>query len=216
MKTCYVITGLINNADVIPLINEYSSVQYKIISTWNDQDIHSIEQLKNNGFIIVQDDYPKNNKQTNYQSKAIYNGCMKAKELNCTHVIRMRTDIECDNTFHFLNLLNNNFFNEDKLVSFCGIETIQDGVYFFDVMVAGEVNKMLEFFKNEQSIDDNRYIEKYLLEMYLNKTNITRADVKSIFNFCYLACRRLDIHFYFDKYNTEIINNHCNQSFVWD
>jgi hypothetical protein len=214
MKTCYVITGIIDKYDINLLIEFYSNIQDKIISTWNNQDTTLIDELKNNGFIIIQDDYPINNKQTNYQSKAVNNGCLKAKELGYSHVIRMRTDIHCDKTYLFLNLLINEYFNKDKLVCFSGIET-NDGVYFYDVMIGGEVNKVLDFFKNDQSMDDNRYIEKYLLEMYLDKTDITREDVKSIFNFCYLNCRMLDIKFYFFKKNMEIINDYCNRDFIW-
>lgn len=214
MNTCFVITGLIDSFFTPLLIESYKNSTNKIVSTWNNQDPILIKSLKENGFHIIQDEYPTINKQTNYQSKAIYNGCVEAKKLGYTHVIRMRTDIISDDIDKFYILLNEQFLNKDKFVSFCGIETF-DGIYFYDVMIGGQVNKMLDFFKNEQVLEDTRYIEKYLLEMYLHKTDPTREDIKSIFNFCYQHCEMLDIHFYFYKYEMEIIYYYCTLPFVW-
>lgn len=212
--TCYVITGLIHKEYLKLLIESYKDIKHKIVSTWYDQDEKSLNKLRENNFLVVQDNYPKNNKQTNYQSKAIYNGCLKAKELGFKYVIRMRTDIICNKSVEFVNLLKTQYFPKNKMVSFCGIET-QDGVYFYDVMIAGKIDEVTDFFKNEQSMDDNRYIEKYLLEMKLNKTNITRDDVVSIFNFCYKSCEKSAIYFLFLKYDMEIITTYCNYLFVY-
>jgi len=213
-ETCIVITGLINEEYVSYLLETYKNVKNKIISTWLDQDKILIEMLRNNKFIIVQDNFPINNTQTNYQSKAIRNGCLKAKELGYKYVIRLRTDMISDSIVLFIQLLEKEFFPKEKLVSFCGIET-QDGVYFYDIMIGGRAEQIFEFFKNEQSIEDTRYIEKFLLESYLDKMNITREDVKGIFNFCFLHCCLLEIEFFLLKYKFNIINEYCTKSFVW-
>ena len=212
--TCFVITGLIEEEYIPSLIKSYEKISHKIISTWINQDENLIQILRTNGFIIVQDNCPIINKQTNYQSKAIHNGCLKAQELGYKYIIRLRTDMISSKSDTFVELLETKFFPNEKLVSFCGIET-QDGIYFYDIMVAGLVSQMLEFFKNEQSIEDNRYIEKFLLESYLNKTDITRDDVRKIFNFCNVECHINRIEFFLIKYQLYIINEYCLYSFIW-
>ena len=213
-STCFVITGLIEEEFIPFLIKSYENIHHKIISTWVNQDESLIEMLKMNGFIIVQDKYPVNNKQTNYQSKAIHNGCLKAKELGYKYVIRLRTDMIVFKTETFVELLETEFFPKEKLVSFCGIETC-DGIYFYDLMVAGKTEQMLEFFKNDQTMEDNRYIEKFLLESSLNKTDITRDDVRKVFNFCNVECGFNNVEFFLIKYQQFIINEYCLYSFIW-
>ena len=86
--TCFVITGLIEEEYIPSLIKSYEKISHKIISTWINQDENLIQILRTNGFIIVQDNCPIINKQTNYQSKAIHNGCLIAQELGYKYVIR--------------------------------------------------------------------------------------------------------------------------------
>jgi hypothetical protein len=114
----------------------------------------------------------------------------------------------------FIELLEKDFFPKEKLVSFCGIET--DITYFYDIMVAGSTIQVIEFFKNDQTMEDNRCIEMFLLESKLNKTDITRDDVREVFNFCYKECRSLGIEFFLIKYQHCIINDYCYCSFIWD
>lgn len=216
MATCVVITGLIRYDYINPLLTTYRNYPNKIISTWNNQDINLISLLQQQGFIIVQDNYPEVCNTTNYQSRAILNGCKKAQELGYKYIIRMRTDIDCNDFNLFSNMLNEKYLNNStKLVSFAGIETPCSGIYFYDVMIAGNTNSMLVLFKSEQSEKDTRYVEKYILETYAGKQNLSRAEVRDIFNFCYLECRHYGLRFNFPKKGFEIIQQYCNEGFIW-
>lgn len=214
MNTFLVITGLIKEEYIQYLISSYKDVNHKIISTWYNQDKKLIKYLEDNNFIIVLDDYPLNNTSTNYQCRAIHNGCLKAKELGANYIIRMRTDVSSYNTISFINLLEEEFFPKDKLISFCGLET-NDGIYFYDLMVAGKVNQMIDFYKHYQYFGDNRYNEKFLIESSINKSISSREDIRQLLNFCGSRCRDKNIHFYFNKYRYDVINDYCNRYYSW-
>ena len=215
-----VITGIIDtNIDI--LLNTYKSYNNKIISTWNNQNKDYIKILEENNFIIVLNDYPVNNNSTNYQIKASHAGCLKAKELGFEYVIRMRSDVNCNNFNLFIeSLYNSNFFNKEKLISFSGMKyhgnPTDTRVCIMDNMIGGYINNMIEFYGTLQESGDNRFPEEYLQENYLKKNNITTIDILNKFNFCYDICKNNNITFFIAKcYNWEFINWRCIQADAW-
>ena len=89
--TCVVITGLLEDNFIQPLIEMYKEVPHKIISTWKDQP--HIDDLRNERFVIQLNDYPSYRNSTNYQTVNIREGCLLAKNMGFNYIVRMRTDL---------------------------------------------------------------------------------------------------------------------------
>ena len=51
--TCVVISGLLTEEYVNNLLITYSSVNNKLITTWENQPQNLIEKLRDNGFILI-------------------------------------------------------------------------------------------------------------------------------------------------------------------
>ena len=77
-----------------------------------------------------------------------------------------------------------------------------------------------------QPIKDERYPEKFLMENYSNKVNLTKEDIRDIFNFSLSACIENNIEFIWyrpPQWKTplrtipdmRIINEYCKDTFIW-
>ncbi len=207
--TCIVITGVVESSYVEPLIDMYKDIPNKIISTWKDQP--HINDFIENGFITVLNDYPSHRNCTNYQTVNIRQGCLKAQELGFNYVIRMRTDLICNDTKLFIDSIEELY--KEKITVLCAIQTTI--FYYVDFFVAGPIKEMLRFFNKEQKPEDKRFVEQYWMEEYFNKTNITFEEFKQEINMCLTTLRNNNIDMELISKNWgKIISKYCNQDFI--
>ena len=170
--TCVVITGLLRDEFIQPLIEMYKEVPHKLISTWKDQP--HIDELKKYGFIIRLNDYPSYRNCTNYQTVNIREGCLLAKSLGFSYVIRMRTDLICNDVVKFMGCIKHLYKEKITVLGF-----IQTSLfYIIDFFVAGPTNEILLVFNEEQKEGDKRFVEQYWMEEYFNKKDLTFTDLK--------------------------------------
>jgi len=177
--TCFVITGLIpaNKDYMLPLLDLYKDVKNKILSTWEDQPW--LEVFERNGFRVILNEYPFYKNSTNYQTVCIREGCIVAEELGFKYVIRMRTDLICNDITKFLNSMP---LDNNKL---CVLGFVQTHTfYIIDFFMGGLTQEMLKIFNKEQTEDDVRFVEQYWMEEYFGKT-LTYEDAKNNINTCY-------------------------------
>jgi hypothetical protein len=210
--TCVVISGLLTDEYVNNLLITYSSVNNKIITTWENQPQNLIEKLRDNGFIIVLNkplviaEYNQHSSAL-VQTTAIKSGVIKASELGFKYAIRMRSDITCNDFILFCKVIENKY--KEKITALCGILN-----YFYDAVIAGPIEDMLKFYKNTPLDEDIRGPERFLMEEYMEDTNTTVEQFKTKVYFCLEEVRRSGITMYFISKRWEIINDYCRRDFV--
>jgi hypothetical protein len=123
-----------------------------IISTWEDEICESSSFSK-----IVKSSYPTiaGNKNCNLQFKSTYEGCVLAKKLGYTQVIKIRSDIlipEYERLLDLLDLSKLNFFSFHNW----------DGGYYGDYIIGGPIDEMLLLFEKFDYVE-NIPPEKMLL-----------------------------------------------------
>lgn len=91
MKIGVVVTGLLNSNTNLILLDLLKKFDIVIYSTWINQSL----DLINEDVIVLKNEYPENFgiENRNVQRYATYIGLMKAKELNCTHILKWRSDL---------------------------------------------------------------------------------------------------------------------------
>lgn len=214
---CFVITGLLKSEYILDLIKTYSGVENKIISTWKDQNVEYINLLKENGFLIVLNDLPKYDNhsfqqiQTIYQNTTIESGCMKALELGFEYVIRMRTDVTCNDIKLFRNILSE--FDRSKISVFSAID-YGYSFYFLDLMLAGKISNILRMVSPEVSNKDERFVEKIWMDNYTGENITDLGKFKWYFNTCLTDCRKNQLDFYWHNHSQFLISCYCNSSFI--
>ena len=191
--TCVIITGLLRNEFISPLIEMYKDVPNKIISTWKDQP--QTDTLRDNGFIIKLNDYPSYRNCTNYQTVNIREGCILAKNLGFKYVIRMRTDLICNDMIKFMGCINHLYRERITVLGFINLTSF----YIIDFFIAGNIDEMILIFNKEQKEDDKRFVEQYWMEEYLGKNDLKHFDLKQKLHTC------LDI-LYSNNIDMEIIS----------
>lgn len=213
-KTCFIITGFLEKKYVDNIIEIYKDEKNKIISTWIEQDIDLINNLKLNNFIVVQSEKPSIETSSIVQSKAIINGINKAKELGFTHAIRTRIDLHCNNITLLKQIFINKYLFEAKLSCLTGIED-NNKIYYFDFIIGGSLENLHNFFfikdNTIKNTDVRDFPEKRWAKSYLNKSeeeNLTREDIKQIFNFFINDCKEKNISFIWLKTNENIITEY--------
>ena len=207
--TCVVITGILRDEFIQPLINMYKEVPHKIISTWKDQP--HIDELKNNGFIIRLNDYPSYRNCTNYQTVNIREGCLLAKSLGFSYVIRMRTDLICNDVVKFMGYIKHLYKEKITVLGFIQTSLL----YIIDFFVAGPTNEILLVFNEEQKEGDGRFVEQYWMEEYFNKKDLTFSDLKERLYSCLPVLQENNIEMELISKNWgKIIGKYCNQNII--
>ena len=211
--TCIIITGLILDAYIDSLLFTYRDIKNKMIVTWKDQDNKLLQKLENNGFMIVLNDYPKKKCSVNYQTKNIYTGLLKAKDMYFKYIIRMRTDVYSDDFLKFMGVIRHLYIEKFSCICgqgfkrgfFNGVDHISWNVnYFQDFCIAGPVDKIIPMFIKEQSLEDHRFPEIFWLHTYFNKEDMTADEIKHAFNFFITLMETNKIIFYWIKDNTRV------------
>jgi len=226
---CIIITGLIIPGYINELINTYKNIKNKIISTWIDQDSSLINTLRENGFIILLNDYPQRKSTFNFQFTQMKFGILKAKELGFKYVLRFRTDtyikrfnygndniklikdiysVNNDNIPSNIELKNNN----DKLLQFINCTK---NLYNKITFICGELCHNINIHPSELisfgPVDELLLIvcdnesnfdgmwEKVYLDQYFKKSSTTISEYKSRINSCIIECVNNNIDFFWDR-----------------
>ncbi len=207
--TCVVITGILRDEFIQPLIEMYKEVPHKIISTWKDQT--HIDELKNNGFIIQLNDYPSYRNCTNYQTVNIREGCLLAKSLGFSYVIRMRTDLICNDVVKFMGCIKHLYKEKITVLGFIQTSLL----YIIDFFVSGPINEILLVFNEEQKEGDGRFVEQYWMEEYFNKKDLTFTDLKERLYTCLPVLQEKKIEMELISKNWgKLIGKYCNQDII--
>lgn len=207
--TCVVITGLLRDNFIQPLIEMYKEVPHKIISTWKDQP--HIDDLRNERFVIQLNDYPSYRNCTNYQTVNIREGCLRAKRLGYSYVIRMRTDLICNDMLKFMNCIDHLYKERITVLGY-----IQTSLfYIIDFFIAGPINEMLLVFNEEQKEGDERFVEQYWMEEYFNKKDLTLTEIKERIYSCLRVLKDNNIEMEIISKNWgKIIGKYCEQNII--
>jgi hypothetical protein len=187
----------------------YKDVPNKIISTWKDQP--QTDALRDNGFIIKLNDYPSYRNCTNYQTVNIREGCILAKNLGFKYVIRMRTDLICNDMIKFMGCINHLYRERITVLGFINLTSF----YIIDFFIAGNIDEMILIFNKEQKEDDKRFVEQYWMEEYLDKNDLKHFDLKQKLHTCLDILHSNNIEMELISKNWgKIIGEYCNQNII--
>lgn len=223
--TIILITGQLNANFTDRLIESYKNISNKLISTWKDTPSELIEKLKNDNFIILLNDeeYLKNDQHKhNRQLLPIRNGILEAEKLGFKYVMRSRTDIFSNDIDKYL--MKTRSMYKDKLTFIAGIKNVKWGIYFLDIIVSGEISKMLSMFVIKEPKNKKAY-ELYLIEMYTKKNKINAEELNQNFSFSLNTCLENEIEFIWvrdGKWKTpkrtipdmKVIKEYCDDNFI--
>ena len=136
-------------------------------------------------------------------------------------VLKTRFDVLSFDYNKYIELIYKLYPNKITVIS--GIQT--HTIYFLQILEYGNISDMCRFY-TLQPINDRRYAEKFLMETYSNKVNLTRNDISDIFNFSLTACIENNIEFIWHRPpnwksplrtipDMRVINEYCKDTFIW-
>ena len=219
-KTAILFTGIIHSQTFDLLMEQTRTMNNKFASIWANESPEYIVKLRNNNFEIIYNDI-KQQELYKPQFITVLNGLHYLKENGYEYILRTRFDIVSPDYNKYLELIRNVY--PEKITVITGIETSR--IYFLDVIVSGNINDMCDFFKL-QPIHDQRYYEKFLIENYSKKTNLTKEEIRNIFNFSLSDCIVNNIEFIWYRPNSwksplitcpdmRVIKEYCKNAFIW-
>ena len=199
MKLFTILTGLLTKHRILELHLDKSKT---VISTWHSQKTVG-KELEDAGFSVVYDDEPPApyNNQVNRQAKAIMNGIQYAKAQGATHILRVRTDMYCNDLAKLNDLLMSKYEDSYKLAVLCGILIHVPHYYYLDVLFFGRIELFSTLFGTQQEPTDRRSPEIFWAETRLQSPATTSQDYRSIFNFFGLDCKETGIDWYWYRLN---------------
>jgi len=220
-KCAIILTGYVCPEFLDAIIKNLESIPDKIASIWENENTAYIERLKANGFLIVISKLQEQCESNIPQLVTIKNGITFAKDIGYGYVLRNRFDVISNDFNKYLKLTQSLF--KEKIVLLSGIHTSE--LYFLDIIVSGPINEMAKFYSLQNKCDD-RFIEKFLLENYLNKENLNKDDIRTSFYFSLNICIDNSIEFVWRRSeawknelrtipNMKVINEYCKDTFIW-
>jgi len=221
MKTAILFTGKIESLAFDILIEQTKDIKNKYASIWENEDIEYIVKLTNNNFKIIYNDV-KQREIFKPQTITIFNGLNYLKDEGYEYILRTRFDIVSPDYNKYLNLVSDLY--TENITVIAGIHW-STNVYFLDIIVSGKIGDLLKIFKL-QSINDDRYYEKFFIENYSDKTNLTKEEIKNVLNFSLNICIDNNIEFIWYrpiswKSNSitypdmRVIKEYCKSPFIW-
>jgi phenolic acid decarboxylase len=223
MKTAFLFSGKIYPDAFDIFIEQTKNIDNKFASIWNNENPEYITILINNNFTIIYNDTKEQELYTP-QFICIFNGLNFLKENGYEYVLKSRFDIVSCHYNNYIEMLKGvkNSYSE-KITVIAGIET--STIFFTDTIVAGKIDEMCKMY-SLQSLHDGRYPEKFLIENYSNKTNLTRQDIKDIFHFSLNDCILNNFEFIWYRPmswksptitcpDMRIIGEYCKSDFIW-
>lgn len=220
MKTAILFTGKIESLALDILIEQTKDIKNKYASIWQNEDTKYIVKLTNNNFKIIYNDI-KQQRIFKPQPITIFNGLNYLKEKGYEYILRTRFDIVSPDYNKYLNLVSELY--PENITVIAGIET--STIYFLDIIVSGKINDMCNFFKL-QPINDYRYYEKFFIESYSNKINLTKEEIRNVLNFSLNDCIGNNIEFIWYRPfswkspsitypDMRVIKEYCKSTCIW-
>lgn len=193
MKIGIVITGIICDYFLDDLIQCYDNCNYtKIISTWNYIDSAIISKLKDNNFLIVQNDFPSNihPNSTNYQNFSTKVGIEYAESIGITYILRMRADVTCNNMNRLLEIYSN-IYEVNKMIFLLHYHNDPSG-YLIDHVHFGSIFDSKKYVYHFQNSNDSRYPEKFNQEMCFETNDFSIIINLVVYSGSYLLKEKID------------------------
>jgi hypothetical protein len=222
-KTAVLFTGKIYPEYFNEFIECTSNIkEMKFASIWNDVPGEYIQKLSENNFIIITNNVFYQRYYTP-QFIPIVNALefIHKNYPDIHFVLRTRFDILSYDYSKYLEKTKHLY--TDKITVIAGVQT--DKVYFLQIMECGNINDMRKMYAL-QDINDTRYYEKFLMETYSGKTNLTKEEIKEIFHFSLNICIEHNIEFIWIRSEgwknslrtiprMKVIQEYCKDSFIW-
>ena len=205
MKIGIIITGIISDYFLEELINQYIGCHYtKIISTWNDIDTVIIDKLKINGFHVTQNVFPNDihRNSVNYQNLSAIKGIEYAEQIHfCTHVIRVRADMYCNN-INLLLKIYQDMYQEDKIIFFLHLHNYTPG-YLIDYGHFGNIKDTLQYVGKFQLENDTRFPELFRQDICYNTNDFGIINTRVIYSGEKLLENNIDFCFLKKEHHTD-------------
>ena len=201
--SCIVVQGPLYDKCMPLLLEDYKDCPHKILSTWNTEDPEKIEKLKEIGFRVVLNEYPSPRNTINHQVVTIKAGTELAKSLGYSHVLRFRTDIQCNDIHKLIRIFES--YNKDKLVFLTWFQLPSHNpphvydAHLMDQIIYGPINDMLMYFNVLGSHQETRGCERFFQEVYFGKKNLVYDDIKEQVTLCIGDLFDKDIQFFYTK-----------------
>jgi len=172
-----------------------------ILSTWKDQEINVINQVKNLGIKVILNEYPKynGNINVNYQITSTINGIIEAKRVGATHCLKTRTDqrLHRSTTLNFLLSVLDTFVLPDycenqleRIISLNYSTSTRELYWLGDFFMFGNISDMEKYWGVELQdenykglLDDPDYVEcnknfsGIVPEMYLTVSYLKSIEI---------------------------------------
>jgi hypothetical protein len=162
-----IITGIIEQYFLEDLISVYKNCNCKkIISTWDYTEQRIIDKLKQNGFNVVQSEFPNDIEKcsVNFQNYSFKIGLEKAKELSLTHVLRMRGDMFCNDINKLLEIYKEIYETGKMIFLLYFLNRIPYYEYLIDHIHFGDVYMSERYACCIRKPFDKRFPEKFRQE----------------------------------------------------
>ncbi len=183
-SVCYLITGQLTLEYTAQLIYAFERIPHKVVSTWIGENPEYIHYLLSHGFHVVLNEKPTIQTSANFQGVAALHGLRKIQEHGYKYCVRIRTDMLFRNLYHFNQILIPQF-QENKLLCLCGMRSENPDLwYYLDLLIAGPVEKMIQFYSPMMTENEPRCAEIFWLESYLGHPATRKEDVQEVFSFC--------------------------------
>ena len=176
MKIGIILTGIIEEYYLNDLIRCYENISKNknyviIISTWKYTDENIISKLKEHNFQIILSEFPEDidKSSVNYQHFSYLIGLETARMNNCTHVIRIRSDLFITDIYKFLKIYETIYCEKPIFLALFNHE----GGYLIDHIFMYDIDFYENFTFKYKDKNDNRFPEKYLQEVYFGTSDCT-------------------------------------------
>jgi len=222
MSTAILFTGIVCGGTFDRLLEQTKNIPHKFASIWENENPAYVQRLIENNFTIVTSDL-KLQEVYLAQFIPVVNGLQRIKDDGFQYVLKTRFDVISPSFMKYIEVVQQAF--KTKITVLGGIQT--NTTYFIQIMEYGNIDDMSRFYTNQPKEDSSiRYPEQFLMETYAKKCNLTKEDIKEIFNFSLPLCIEHNIEFIWYRPNSwmapnitipdmRVIGEYCNSSFLW-
>lgn len=179
INPCYIIYGFLCEEIVTGLINCYSNISDKIVSTYKGYDSSLFQRLNDNGFTVLLNDLEIYSDPTNAEINQNRTGVQKATELGYTHTIHMNAELAVNDAILLRDTIKP--LIETKMSSLAWF--VDTNQYILNYLISGPVTELSIFYGSDKDVNDPRYVQEFTQEIYFNKNDLTFEDTTDKFNY---------------------------------